>query len=124
MKLKYILLTTFALLLIGGTSSLSADAIQETHPSEIQPVENFDFGSPRSSGKAVLLSAPTSGESGAHLRDRLPQTSSEEDKRSSAPSNRSHFGREIPEAFYILISGLIDGSQTTKKLLFPFHSFL
>ncbi len=124
MKFKRFLLTTLALLIISGASSISADTIPETRQSEIHPIQEFDLGSHWPSGKAVLFSVPTSAESSANLRDRLPQTSSEEDKRSSTPSTRNHFGREIPEAFYFQISGLIDGSQTTRKLLFPFHSFL
>ncbi|MEQ9034931.1 MAG: hypothetical protein RID02_06630 [Gracilimonas sp.] len=112
------------LLLLGGSVQLSAESLQKSSEAEIQQTQDFDFESTWPSGQAVLFSSPASGESGFNFRDRLPESNTEEDRKSLDSSSWLNTFRSTPDSIYFEFSELIDGSQTIKKLLFPFHSFL
>ena len=126
MKSRSFLLIYLVLLLTGGTSQVLADtdSLPYTPESEIQQTQDYDFESTWPSGQAIFHSSPGSGERGFNFRDQLPESNTEEDHTSSEDHIAADHFRIKPNALYIGISDLIDNSQTPRKLLFPFHSFL
>lgn len=124
MKTRRFLLIHLLLLLIGGSVQLSAESLPKSSEAEIQQTKDFDFDSTWPSGQAVLFSSPASGESGFSFRDRLPESNTEEDRKSLDFASCQNAVRNTPGSIYFEFSELIDGSQTVKTLLFPFHSFL
>lgn len=124
MKTSRFLLIHLLFLLIGGNVQLSAESLQNAPEAELQQTQDFDFDTTWPSGQAVLFSSPVSGESGFNFRDRLPESNTEEDRKSLDFTPYQNTLRSTPDSIYFEFSELIDGSQTSRTLLFPFHSFL
>jgi hypothetical protein len=124
MKFKFSILVALVSLSIGSSAFLFASPTIDAPSAEIQPDVNHDSESTWPSDHAFFL-AHGSAEDSVQIQENLSECNSEEESRDHTFSLTSgECTQEIYGSISLNFSTQIVRSQTLKKLLFPFHSFL
>jgi hypothetical protein len=125
MKSRLLILPFLLLLLLSNFSVLLGESLSSSHQAEIQPAEVFNSDAEGTQSQAVLFSSSKSGEAGVNSRNQLPQSNSEEDSKEQASALYPREATlEVSSFFYLSRCDQIIGSQSVKKLIFPFHTYL
>lgn len=125
MKNRFIISSVLLLLVLSNFSALAAESFPDSHSAEILKTDQPGANSTWPASDATLISLPSSGESGADFRDQLPKSNSEENYEGSASLDHlKEYSYRNSSFVYLSISNQVFSSQNTKKLIFPFHTYL